>query len=59
MTTYKRPNFSPEQCDLVEELLEKHLAELTVSAPGFDLAYRAFIKVRDSKVISTAKRADS
>ena len=56
MTVYKRPNFSPEQCELVEELLEKHLAELTVSDPGFDLAYRAFIKVRDAKVISTGKR---
>ncbi len=57
MTIYKRPNLTVEQCDLVESLLAKHLEEMAVSDPKFDPAYRAFIKVRDSKVISTAKRA--
>ena len=56
MTVYRRPNLTVEQCDLVEALLAKHLEEMAVSDPKFDLAYRAFIKVRDSKAISTGKR---
>ena len=58
MTVYKRPNLSPAQCDLVESLLKTFLNSFNpedLGSAAFDLGYRALIKVRDAKEITTGR----
>ena len=54
---YKRPNLTPAQAEIVCNLLKREVAGLEPGTEEFDTAYKAFLKVRDAKLISTAKRA--
>nr|BAR33482.1 hypothetical protein [uncultured Mediterranean phage uvMED] len=55
MAQYKRPNLDPEQAEIICLALEQHIKGLEISSPAFEVAYKAFLKVRDCKLISTDK----
>ena len=55
MNQYKRPNLTPAQAEIVCNLLKREVAGLEPGTEEFDNVYRAFLKVRDAKLIGTGK----
>jgi len=47
----KRPNLNLDQAALLEDLLEKQLKDADPTAPGFELLYTTYLKVKKCKVI--------
>ena len=56
MASYKRPNLDQEQADMICLALERHIKSLEISSTDFEIAYTAYLKVRDAKMISTGRQ---
>jgi len=55
MATYYRPNLDPDAKKLVENLLKREVKEQqdNVDSSDFELAYRTYIKVRDTQFFTS------
>jgi hypothetical protein len=47
----KRPNLNLDQAALLEALLEKQLKDADPTAPGFELLYVTYLKIKKCKAI--------
>jgi hypothetical protein len=51
MALYRRINLTPGQHAYLMALVEADTARIGLGAPGFDLAYQTYSKLRDSKEV--------
>ena len=57
MATYHRPNLTAEERDRLTGLLEAALQSTAgITDPQFEPLYSLFLKVRDARPVSTAKK---
>ena len=56
MTTYKRPNLTPAECEAVIDTIRNNLPADPLSAE-FEVLYSVLLKLNRARNISTAKKA--